>query len=79
MGRDDGVEVMQVVEGSPAALAGIMSGDLIVALNDVPIADARDLQRLMVGDVIGRSVDALIWRDGRLRTFAVHPVELTAA
>jgi S1-C subfamily serine protease len=79
VGRENGVEVMEVVEGSPAARAGIRSGDLIVALDDVPIADARDLQRLMVGDVIGRSVEALIWRDGRLRPFAVHPVELTAA
>jgi hypothetical protein len=33
----------------------------------------------MVGDVIGRSVDALIWRDGQLRTITVHPAELTAA
>jgi hypothetical protein len=29
--------------------------------------------------VIGRSVDALIWRDGVLRTISVHPAELTAA
>jgi S1-C subfamily serine protease len=79
VGRDDGVEVMDVVEGSPAARAGIRSGDLIVALDGVPIADARDLQRLMVGDVIGRSVEALLWRDGELRRIAVHPVELTAA
>jgi S1-C subfamily serine protease len=70
---------MEVVEGSPAARGGIRSGDLIVALDGVPVADARDLQRLMVGDVIGRSVDALVWRDGQLRTFALHPVELTAA
>ena len=79
VGRENGVEVMEVVDGSPAALAGIRSGDLIVALNGVPIADARDLQRSMVGEVIGRSVEALIWREGELRTFAVHPVELTAA
>jgi S1-C subfamily serine protease len=79
VGRQDGVEVMEVVEGSPAARGGIRSGDLIVALDGVPVADARDLQRLMVGDVIGRSVDALVWRDGQLRTFALHPVELTAA
>ena len=64
---------------APPRVAGIRSGDLIVALDDVPIADARDLQRLMVGERIGRSVDALVWRDGQLRTFAVHPVELTAA
>jgi S1-C subfamily serine protease len=79
VGREDGVEIMEVVDGSPAARAGIRSGDLIVELDGVPIADARDLQRLMVGDVIGRSVVALVWRDGELRTFAIHPVELTAA
>jgi S1-C subfamily serine protease len=79
VGREDGVEVMEVVDGSPAVRAGIRSGDLIVALDGVPVADARDLQRLMVGDVIGRSVEALVWRDGELRTFVLHPVELTAA
>ena len=79
VGREAGVEVMQVVDGSPAARASIRSGDLIVALDGVPVGDARDLQRLMVGDVIGRSVDALVWRDGELRTFVLHPVELTAA
>jgi hypothetical protein len=45
----------------------------------VPITETRDLQRLMVGDVIGRSVAALVWRDGALRTFTVHPTELVAA
>jgi S1-C subfamily serine protease len=79
VGREEGVEIMEVVHGSPAARAGIRSGDLIVELDGVPIADARDLQRLMVGDVIGRSVEALVWREGELRAFALHPVELTAA
>jgi len=79
VGREEGVEIMEVVDDSPAARAGIRSGDLIVELDGVPITDARDLQRLMVGDVIGRSVSALVWRDGELRTFEIHPVELTAA
>jgi S1-C subfamily serine protease len=79
VGRHDGVEVMEVVPGSPAARAGIRSGDLIVELDGVPISDARDLQRLMVGDVIGRSVQARVWRDGELRGIEVHPVELTPA
>jgi S1-C subfamily serine protease len=78
-GRDHGVEVMEVVHGSPAARAGIRSGDLIVELDGVPIADARDLQRLMMGDVIGGSVTALVWRASQLRRIVVHPVELTAA
>jgi S1-C subfamily serine protease len=79
VGRDHGVEVMEVVPRSPAARAGIRSGDLVLELDGVPIADARDLQRLMVGEVIGRSVRALVWRDGQLRTITVQPVELTAA
>ncbi len=79
VGRDEGVEIMEVVGGSPAARAGIRSGDLIVELDGAPITDARDLQRLMVGEVIGRSVEARVWRNGALRTFAIHPVELTAA
>ena len=78
-GQAHGVEVMEVVEGSPAERAGIRSGDLIVELDSVPIADARDLQRLMVGDVIGGAVAALVWRTDELRTIVVHPVELTAA
>ena len=48
-------------------------------LDGAPITDARDLQRLMVGEVIGRSVEARVWRDGSLRSLAIHPVELTAA
>jgi S1-C subfamily serine protease len=79
VGRDHGVEVVEVVTGSPAARAGLRSGDLILELDGVPIADTRDLQRLMVGDVIGASVQALIWRDGAIRHIAVHPAELTAA
>src|SRR4249919_3103213 len=79
VGRDHGVEVLEVVAGSPAARAGVRSNDLIVELDRVPITDARDLQRLMVGEVIGRSVDALVWRDGELRTITIHPAELTAA
>jgi serine protease Do len=76
--RADGVEVMEVVQGSPAQRAGIRSGDLIVELDGVPIADARDIQRMMVGEAIGRSVAALVWRDGDLRRITIHPVELTA-
>jgi hypothetical protein len=33
----------------------------------------------MVGDVIGRSVQAVVWRNGELRTVTINPAELTAA
>ena len=78
-GRANGVEVMEVAPGSPAAQSGIRSGDLIVEIDGVPITDARDLQRMMVSDVIGGTITALVWRGGELRRIDVHPVELTAA
>jgi S1-C subfamily serine protease len=79
VGRANGVEVMEVVDDSPAARAGIRSGDLIVELDGTAVADARDLQRLMVGERIGRSVGVQLWRDDQLRTVELHPIELTAA
>ncbi len=41
VGREDGVEVMEVVDGSPAVRAGIRSGDLIVELDGVPVTARR--------------------------------------
>jgi S1-C subfamily serine protease len=79
VGRANGVEVIEVVEGSPAQRAGIRSGDLIVELDGTPIADARDLQRLMVGDRVGRSVGVQLWRNNELHRIELHPIELTAA
>jgi S1-C subfamily serine protease len=79
VGRANGVEVMEVVDGSPSDRAGIRSGDLIVALDGTPVTEARDLQRLMVGERIGQSVGVLLWRDDELLTIELHPIELTAA
>src|SRR6266516_5040709 len=46
VGRRSGVEVVQVVEGSAAARAGLLPEDLILDLDGAPVADADDLQRL---------------------------------
>ena len=48
LGRDAGVEVVQVVTGSPAARAGIRNEDLIIDVDGVPVADAGDLLELTV-------------------------------
>jgi S1-C subfamily serine protease len=79
VGRERGLEVVEVIEGSPAEKAGIRPGDLILAADGTPIADARDVQRLMVVDVIGGPLRVLVWRSGETRTVELYPVELTAA
>jgi S1-C subfamily serine protease len=74
--RSAGVEVVQVVDGSPAARAGLRNEDLIIDVDGVPVADAGDLQRLMVGERIGRPLVVRAFRGGELLELTVVPVEL---
>jgi S1-C subfamily serine protease len=77
LGRRAGVQIMQVIEESPAAAAGLRRGDLLLALDGEPVTDASDVQRLMVGERIGRAVAAVVLRDGRERTIQLVLDELT--
>jgi S1-C subfamily serine protease len=76
LGRAVGVEVVEVVEGSPAAKAGLRPEDLIVAVGDTAVEGADDLQRLMVGELIGERVTASVIREGRVLELELVPVEL---
>ena len=46
---DAGLEVVQVLDGSPAAAAGVRSGDLILEIDGRPVEGVGDLQRLLDG------------------------------
>jgi serine protease Do len=74
--RSSGVEVVEVVDGSPAAQAGLRAEDLIVELNGVPVGTVDDIQRLMVGELIGAQVHARVLREGSERELDLVPVEL---
>ena len=76
LGRSAGVEVVEVVEGSPAAQAGLRPEDLIVAVGGTPVEGADDLQRLMTGELIGERVIAAILREGERLDVELIPVEL---
>ena len=76
LGRKSGVEIAQVVEGGPADRAGMRAEDLIVELEGTPIEGMDDLQRVVVGEVIGRAVRAKVVRGGRERELELVPAEL---
>jgi len=76
LGRETGVEIVEVVEGSPAAGAGLRAEDLIVELNGVAVAGVDDLQRLMAGELIGESVALETVRDGKRSRVELVPIEL---
>jgi S1-C subfamily serine protease len=76
LGRKAGVEVQEVVGGSPAAGAGLRGGDIIVSVDEVAVAKAGDLQRLMVEARIGSKIALSVLRGDHLITLDVVPVEL---
>ena len=76
VGQPRGLEVVQLLDGSPAARGGVRPGDVIVALDEHPIEGVADLQRLLDGDVVGRRVDVRVLREGRPLDLDVTPVEL---
>ena len=76
LGRESGVEVVEVVEESPAARAGLRPEDLIVELNGAPVQTVDDIQKLMVGELIGAQVHARVLREGAERELDLVPVEL---
>ncbi len=77
VGREAGVEVVQVVEGSPAAAAGLRPEDLIVELDGAPVTGVDDIQRLMVVERIGAKVPVRVLREGRELTLELVPAELS--
>jgi S1-C subfamily serine protease len=77
VGRQHGVEVVEVVVGSPAGRAGLRPEDLILEMDGQPVGGMDDVQRLMDGSAIGRRLPVVVYRDGNRRTFDITPSELT--
>ncbi|TMB43279.1 MAG: PDZ domain-containing protein [Deltaproteobacteria bacterium] len=76
--RRAGVEVVEVVDGSPAAGAGLRRGDVIVELASEPVEGVGDLQRLMAAELIGRPVAVRVLRGGETVNLSVTPSELAS-
>ena len=76
LGRDRGVEVVEVIADSPAERAGLRPEDLVVAVGDEPVHGVNDLQRLLTGDRIDQPVELDVVRSGAHRRLALVPREL---
>jgi S1-C subfamily serine protease len=74
--QDSGVEIVQVVEDSPAAAAGLRAEDLIISMDELRIDSVDKLHRLMVSDAIGRTVRVGLIREGRRIDVELVPTEL---
>jgi S1-C subfamily serine protease len=76
LGRREALEVVQLLEASPAAAAGVRPGDLIIELDGAPIEGVGDLQRLLDGEAVGRRVRLRIGRGSEMVDLDLIPVEL---
>jgi serine protease Do len=72
----EGALVAEPQADSPAAKAGIVSGDVITAVNGHAVKDARDLAKQIGSMTPGTAVKLTIWRKGEEKSFSVSLGEL---
>jgi S1-C subfamily serine protease len=69
--QEVGLIVMGTAAGSPAEQAGILLGDVVVALDGQPVEDHEALLSLLTGDRVGRAAAIDVIRAGEARTLTV--------
>ena len=70
-----GALLAQIEPDSPAALAGLLPGDVVIKLDGVDVNGVDDLIRILDRDRIDRTLAMEVLRMGRLRTIDIHPIE----
>ena len=77
--QSSGLMVMSVVEGGPAAQAGILAGDIILSVDGTPAHRFRKIARHFGADSIGRKADLRLIRSGAVITVQTTIAERHAA
>lgn len=75
--RQYGVYIAEVIEGSAAEKAGLQSGDMFMAMDDLVIESYDDLSAALDSHSVGDTVTFQIKRDGRMIDVAVTLQENT--
>ena len=70
-----GALLAQIEPDGPAAQAGLLPGDVVIRLDGVEVNGVDDLIRVLDRDRIGRTLEMVVLRMGRLRSIKIHPVE----
>jgi serine protease Do len=73
---DKGALVSSVQDNSPAAEAGIKSGDVVMRFGERVIESPKDLSRAVADTASGATVPVKIWRDGSEQTVEVKIAEM---
>ena len=76
MKRSEGTLVVESQAGSPAAKAGILSGDVVTAVNGHAVKNARELARQIGAMAPGANVTLTVWRKGEEKRLSLMLGEL---
>ncbi|HEY0814073.1 MAG TPA: trypsin-like peptidase domain-containing protein [Pseudonocardia sp.] len=76
-GRRNGLRLVEVITGSPAARAGLRPGDLVLDVGRHPVEDAQGIQRQLFGDAIGVPLPVTVLRNGAMVDVVAVPSELS--
>ena len=66
-----GVLVTHVFEGDPADRAGIKVNDIIISVNNKPVATSRELSRTIAAIGVGKKTTIMVLRDGKEKKITV--------
>lgn len=69
--QSHGLLILWLDEGGPADKAGLLVGDILVAVGGQPVGDADDLFTALNSDTVGKVVAVEVLRGGRPETIAV--------
>jgi len=70
-----GALLVQIELDGPAAKAGLLPGDVVIALDGVDVHGVDDLIRILDRDRIDCTIEIDVLRMGRLRAIEIHPIE----
>src|SRR6266536_3290375 len=73
--QESAVMIATVEPGSPAERAGLVAGDIILALDGAAVTGADDLVRMLTGDKIGRTIEVEVLHNGSRRLLSLVPHE----
>jgi S1-C subfamily serine protease len=73
-----GVVISEVQPGSPADIAGVQAGDIVIDFGGAPIETVDALHRHLTGDRVGEAVPLRVLRRGEPRRLIVIPTDPAA-
>ena len=75
LAQASGMLVLEVAEGGPASVAGVVRGDVIVGFDREVVAGVDDMHRALTAERAGRAVTLRLLRRAKMLAVTVVPGE----